>query len=144
MVCSQAHSAVKNIYDRLNNVDERIKIGNIDEEETMIPDDLKEHPDFLKNNELLLRDLESCDSTEEISNEAKNSFTYKSSVSDLFKKRHEYICKYYTDNKPNSTMEWIDMMWGFCTHFNECSIKTFTHIKVLMRWIEYDNIIICI
>lgn len=110
LVCSQAHSAVKNIYDRLNNVDERIKIGNIDEEETMIPDDLKEHPDFLKNNELLLRDLESCDSTEEISNEAKNSFTYKSSVSDLFKKRHEYICKYYTDNKPNSTMEWIDIL----------------------------------
>ena len=110
LVCSQAHSAVKNIYDRLNNVDERIKIGNIDEEETMIPDDLQEHPEFLKNNELLLKNLETCDSTEEVSKQAENSYTYKSSTKDLFKKRHEYICKYYTANKPNSTIEWIEIL----------------------------------
>ena len=42
LVCSQAHSAVRNIYIRLKDTDNRIKIGNIDESDTMEPDDLKE------------------------------------------------------------------------------------------------------
>lgn len=110
LVCSQAHSAVKNIYDRLINVDERIKIGNIDEEDTMIPDDLKEHPEFLKNNELLLKDLESCESTEDVLKQAEKKYKYDSSTKDLFRMRHEYVCHYYKDNKPNNTIEWIEIL----------------------------------
>ena len=110
LVCSQAHSAVKNIYDRLINSDERIKIGNIDDEETMIPDDLQEHPEFLKNNELLLKDLDSSKSLEDIKKRLEKDFRYESSTKERFKKRHDYMCEYYLDNKPDNIVEWIELL----------------------------------
>lgn len=110
LVCSQAHSAVKNIYDRLINSDERIKIGNIDDEETMIPDDLQEHPEFLKNNELLLKDLDSSKSLEDIKKRLEKDFRYESSTKERFKKRHDYMCEYYLYNKPDNIVEWIEIL----------------------------------
>lgn len=109
LVCSQAHSAVKNIYDRLINAD-GIRIGNIDEGETMIPDDLKEHPEYLKNNELLLKQLDSGITAEDANAMAERYYIYESSTKDLFKERHEYICKYYNENKPDSIVEWIEIL----------------------------------
>ena len=110
LVCSQAHSAVKNIFDRLNGVDDRIKIGNIDNESTMTPDDLYEHPDFLKNNVLLLKELEKCASVYALKDDIKNKYRYESSAKNVFNSRHEYICDYYNDNIPNSTIEWIEIL----------------------------------
>lgn len=110
LVCSQAHSAVKNIYDRLIDADERIKIGNIDESATMIPEDLKEHPEFLKNNTLLLSALEKRKAEENVWSEKSKYVDYKSSSKDMFIDRHEYICNYYEQNKPDNTSEWIDIL----------------------------------
>lgn len=110
LVCSQAHSAVKNIFDRLNGVDDRIKIGNIDEESTMTPDDLYEHPEFLKNNELLLKKLENCTSIQALKDDIIHKYQYESSAKKIFNSSHEYICDYYNDNKPNSSIEWIEIL----------------------------------
>lgn len=109
LVCSQAHSAVKNIYDRLKDIDERIKIGNIDENETMIPKDIKEHPKFLRNNGLLLKALtENSDNTLEEIERYKPD--YSANTEQEFMKRHEYICEYYSQNKPESPMELIGII----------------------------------
>lgn len=110
LVCSQAHSAVKNIYDRLINTDERLRIGNIDEKSTMIPDDIKEHPDYLRENMLLLSELSKGDSSEELWTNEKDKLHYSSKSKDIFMKRHEYVCNYYEQNAPENTMDWIDML----------------------------------
>lgn len=113
LVCCQAHSAVRNIYERLRDYDNRIKIGNIDVEETMQSNDIKEHPDFLKNNMLLLSNLW------ENKNAAKKSFRdviedlnlkYKSSESDLYLQNHEYVFDYMEVNKPDDTIEYLNIL----------------------------------
>lgn len=58
LVCSQAHSAVKNIYDRLLDADDSIRIGFLDDERTMRAMSFKDHRNFLKRNILMLNDLQ--------------------------------------------------------------------------------------
>lgn len=112
LVCSQAHSAVRNIYDRLHNIDPRIKIGNLDEEETMVPDEIEEHPEFIKNNEILLKKLSECNSTdtEGINQSTTGNYDYKSNAKKIFEQRHDYIRKYFAQNKPEDLVEWIDIL----------------------------------
>lgn len=109
LVCSQAHSAVKNIYDRLANTDDRIRIGFLDEEETMIPDCLEEHPTFLKNNILLLNKLKKCNKVEEIQ-DLCDGFEYESSARDIFKKEHKHIMDYHSLEIAEDTSDWITIL----------------------------------
>lgn len=92
LVCSQAHSAVKNIYDRLSG-DDRLKIGNIDIEETMVPDDLHEHIRYLEQNQRLLSMLAK---TPQDAPAIKETFLrncdYTSSSKELFLNQHADLC----------------------------------------------------
>lgn len=105
LVCSQAHSAVKNIYDRLVNSEEKIRIGFLDDEETMKPDSLEEHSKFLMNNILLLNKLEKCNEEEEIQ-KLYNSFEYKCSTKEIFKMEHKHIIDYFQAEKLGDASEW--------------------------------------
>lgn len=58
LVCSQAHSAVKNIYDRLLDADDSIRVGFLDDEKTMRAMSFKDHRNFLKRNILMLDALQ--------------------------------------------------------------------------------------
>lgn len=117
LVCSQAHSAVRNIYIRLKDTDNRIKIGNIDESDTMEPDDLKEHPDFIKNNEFLLKRLsEKKDEAEKVKYE---DFTYQSTSKTKYLKYHKYVCDYFEETKYDNIIELIDILSEFKQELTE-------------------------
>lgn len=114
LVCSQAHSAVKNIYDRLVGCDERIRIGNIDVEETMISEDIKDHPQYLKNSMLLLNQLQSAKKNDE-KNGGQDLSRYVSDYStDASKKRylkeHENVCQYFETNTIVSVSDYHDII----------------------------------
>lgn len=109
LVCSQAHSAVKNIYIRLKDADNRIKIGNIDESDTMEPDDMKEHTIFLSNNEILLKRL-----SEKEDGEVKyDDFTYQSTSKTKYLKYHKYIYDYFKETKYDNITELINIISEF-------------------------------
>ena len=57
LVCSQAHSAVKNIYDRVLDADNSIRVGFLDDEKTMQAIAFDDHKKFLKRNILILNSL---------------------------------------------------------------------------------------
>lgn len=103
LVCSQAHSAVNNIYSRLINTDFPINIGNIDEEETMKSRRIQEHPSFLKNNIILLNRLIENERKEELLN--NYDYEYSDSTKKEFMKYHEHICDYYQIDKPENLSE---------------------------------------
>lgn len=167
LVCSQAHSAVKNIYDRLKSFDERIKIGNIDEDETMIPKDIKEHPEFLRNNGLLLKALtENPENIAELKEQELRRYEpdYSTNTKQAFMQRHEYVCEYYPLNKPESPMELIgiisDLRSGLvelgedaiafnnARHYQGLNVVMGTCIGIGMDWglqrsgIRFDTVII--
>lgn len=58
LVCSQAHSAVENIYDRLLNEDNSIRVGFLDDEKTMRAMSSEDYQKFLKRNMLMLDNLQ--------------------------------------------------------------------------------------
>jgi len=167
LVCSQAHSAVKNIYNRLKDTDERIKIGNIDEEETMIPKDIKEHPEFLKNNSLLIKALtENPNNIAEIRERELRRYepNYSTNTKQAFMKRHEYICEYYPQNRLENPMELIEIIsdlqkglvelgedaiaFNNARHYQGLNVAMGTCIGIGMDWglqrsgIRFDTVII--
>lgn len=113
LVCSQAHSAVKNIYDRLKDADERLKIGNIDVEETMQTDDIMEHPVFIKNNMSLLNRLSEAStdfSGVASAYERMVASDYTSSSKTHFLKEHQLLGQYYEENKPDNLSAYNDIL----------------------------------
>lgn len=109
LVCSQAHSAVDNIYQRIK--DSGLKIGNIDDDITMVPDDLSEHLDYIRRNQVLLDDLSKENSeANEIKNTIKRISDYKSSSKEKFIKGHEYTCDYFAENKPSDMPKLKDII----------------------------------
>lgn len=119
LVCSQAHSAVKNIYDRLTN-EPRLKIGNIDEEETMQPDDLIEQLEFVERNKKLLlmlaKDPENISTTKKAFLE---SCKYTSSSKDWFLRQHEYLCDYFGQNFQGNIEKTLDIIEQLCRSLSE-------------------------
>ena len=116
LVCSQAHSAVKNIYDRLKGFSDEIRIGNIDEDDTMISASVREHPKYLRNNELLIKRI--CDaiesgddikSSKELLIKGLSNDYSEQSRSD-FIKGHEYLCEYYSPEALSKPFEFIEII----------------------------------
>lgn len=114
MVCSQAHSAVKNIYDRLKNCHEGIRIGNIDVEETMISDDNIDRLKYLKNTMILLGRLQAAQKN----NETLSEDDWKNFLSDYstehtikhFAKEHGKVCEYFATNTIVGVGEYLDIL----------------------------------
>lgn len=114
LVCSQAHSAVKNIYDRLKNCHEGIRIGNIDVEETMISDDITDRLKYLKNTMILLGRLQAAQKN----NETLSEDDWKNFLSDYstehtikhFAKEHSKVCEYFTTNTIVGVGEYLDIL----------------------------------
>lgn len=114
LVCSQAHSAVKNIFDRLEGCDERIRIGNIDEEETMVSEDIKDHPEFLRNNMMLLNELQKC-SKENSTIEKSTLDWYLSGYSTplsktRFMREHDKVVQYFSTNQVVGVSDYNDIL----------------------------------
>lgn len=114
LVCSQAHSAVKNIFDRLVGCDERIRIGNIDEEETMVSEDIKDHPEYLRNNMLLLNELQKCsreNRTVEKSTLERYLSGYSTPLSKTrFLKEHDKVVQYFSTNQVVGASDYNDIL----------------------------------
>lgn len=167
LVCSQAHSAVKNIYERLKDFSPEIKIGNIDEEETMISASVREHPDYLRNNMLLIDRI--CkfegsikDSKEQLIGNIGSSYSDQSRVD--FAKGHEYLCDYFTPEalaKPYELIEIVKELsdglsdlkenagvFNNARHFKSLNVVMGTCIGVGLDWsmkrsgIHFDTVII--
>lgn len=97
LVCSQAHSAVDNIYQRIKN--SGLKIGNIDEDNTMVPDDLSEHLTYIRRNQNLMYDLSKENSNIAEIKESAKQYEYISSSKEIYTKGHDYVCEYFGQNK---------------------------------------------
>lgn len=114
LVCSQAHSAVKNIFDRLVGCDESIRIGNIDAEETMISEDIKDHPEYLRNNMLLLNELQMCSKEKRTIEKSKLERYLSSYSTSLSKKRflneHAKVIQYFSDNQIVGVTDYNDII----------------------------------
>ena len=95
LVCSQAHSAVKNIYDRLIATDSTLRVGNLDVEATMKPISYKNYMSFLTHNLQLLTVLSQGD--RERADQLCDSYahTYSEDVEKDFTEAHEYLVNYY-------------------------------------------------
>lgn len=103
LVCSQAHSAVRNIYERLSG-DDRLKIGNIDIEETMVPDDLQEHIRYLEQNQKLLSMLAKApQNAPAIKETFLRNCDYTSSSKELFLKQHADLCDDFERHNQGNT-----------------------------------------
>lgn len=105
LVCSQAHSAVENIYNRLCG-DDRLKIGNIDIEETMVPDDLQEHIRYLQQNQKLLDMLAKTPQDAPAIKEAfLRDCNYTSSSRELFLEQHASLCDDFERHNQGNTLK---------------------------------------
>lgn len=95
LVCSQAHSAVKNIYDRLIATDSTLRVGNLDVEATMKPISYKNYMLFLAHNLQLLTVLSQRD--RERASQLCDSYAhmYSEEVAKDFTEAHEYLVNYY-------------------------------------------------
>lgn len=114
LVCSQAHSAVKNIYDRLKDSHNGIRIGNIDVEETMVSSDNNNRLKYLKNNMLLLKRLQAAEKsgvplkedelysflTDYLTEHAKKHFAGE----------HKRVMDYFADNKNVAVVDYLDIL----------------------------------
>lgn len=96
LVCSQAHSAVRNVYERLLCTELSDDIGFIDEPETMHGMSPQGHEQFLKNNMLLLKRLprQRNSDAETICHQTDGS-NYADSERADFMKQHDHIIKYH-------------------------------------------------
>lgn len=167
LVCSQAHSAVKNIYDRLKDFSPEIKIGNIDEEETMISASVKEHPEYLRNNLILIDRICKFDGNVK---EAKEQLVgglginYSEQSRADFIKGHEYLCDYYEPDALSKPYELIEIVkelgdgladlkenagvFNNARHFKSLNVVMGTCIGVGLDWsmkrsgIHFDTVII--
>lgn len=118
LVCSQAHSAVDNIYQRIK--DCGLKIGNIDDDLSMVPDDLSEHLNYIRRNQNLLDELsEENSDVEEIKNATRKISDYQSSSKEKFIKGHDYTCDYFADNRPSDIPKLKDIIATLHTGLSE-------------------------
>lgn len=167
LVCSQAHSAVRNIYDRLKDFSPEIKIGNIDEDETMISASVKEHPDYLRNNMLLIDriykfDGNVKDSKDQLIGNLGTDYSEQSRAD--FIKGHEYLCDYYDPEALSRPYEMIEIVkelseglsdlkenagvFNNARHFKSLNVVMGTCIGVGLDWsmkrsgIHFDTVII--
>lgn len=114
LVCSQAHSAVKNICDRLKDSNDSIRIGNIDVEETMISDDNVDRLKYLKNTMLLLGSLKEAQKKNLTLGEEEFNKYLKDYSSDHtqehFAKEHEKVCNYFSANQNVEVNDYLDIL----------------------------------
>lgn len=101
LVCSQAHAAVANIYDRLDTTS--IDVLRIDDQgdlENVSKDfDAKVYSLFLDNNDSLINDLIVGKPAEEVSRQIE-TYTYASSETTAkYQKCHKHIQTYFVDQK---------------------------------------------
>lgn len=103
LVCSQAHSAVRNIYDRLRKADNNINIGFLDEDDTMRPVSFKDHQLFLEHNINLVRELAhgNDDKAKLLCSEYEK--TYSDYLQKKFSTMHKYLVQYFKDVVHDST-----------------------------------------
>lgn len=99
LVCSQAHSAVKNIYDRLVVADSTMRIGNLDIETTMKPIDHKNYMFFLNHNLELLKELSQGHVEEALQLCDSYANGYSENVCNDFMEAHKYLVKYYNSRE---------------------------------------------
>lgn len=89
LVCSQAHSAIKNIYDRLLEADNSIRIGFLDDEKTMRAMSFRDHLNFLKRNILMLNTLQKEGGNKL---EANMSYSdYADYLQEFYQKQHQQL-----------------------------------------------------
>jgi non-specific serine/threonine protein kinase len=114
LVCSQAHSAVKNIYDRLKGCHEGIMIGNIDVEETMLSDDNKDRLKYIQNTMILLNRLKAAQQENILlGEEAWKRFLPEYSSEHAkknFAKEHEKVCQYFSNNTKVAVGDYLDIL----------------------------------
>lgn len=112
LVCSQAHSAVRNVYERLLCTELSDDIGFIDEPDTMHGMSPQGHEQFLENNMLLLKRLsKKRDSDGETICCPTDGSDYADSERADFMKQHDHIIKYHDQTlkgKYNSAIKIID------------------------------------
>lgn len=120
LVCSQAHSAVRNIYERLKIADTRINIGFLDENETMLPLSYTDHHLFLKNNMKLIDELAKGNTEEAFHLCNEYGTQYSESVCSEFVKNHQYIAQ-YSDNNVHDTNMTIKMLNTFKEEIEQLS-----------------------
>lgn len=99
LVCSQAHSAVKNIYDRLIAADPAMRIGNLDVEATMKPIDYKSYMLFLTHNLELLKELSQGNEEKALQLCDSYACAYSEDVHNDFMKAHRYFIDYYNSEE---------------------------------------------
>lgn len=102
LVCSQAHSAVRNIYDRLRLAAPEINIGFIDEKDTMRPLSSIDHQLFLQHNMQLLDELRQGHNEHALQMCDEFEPEYDKSFRKDFTAKHKYMVKYYHDNIKNA------------------------------------------
>ncbi len=105
LVCSQAHAAVDNIVEKLNEIPQEeqeilsMSIGNEGEEESwgegFNPEDYRL---FLNNNKLLVKHLTNGEPDADIQQLIENHFIYGNTIAKQYKESHEYILRHYANN----------------------------------------------
>lgn len=110
LVCSQAHSAVQNIFDRLTKADPDLKVGFLDEEDTMRPVDFKSHVSFLRHNVELITELMHHHDVGVTDLIDSYIGSYDKNVRDTFTRMHHLLVDYYHDNvhEPTEAILLID------------------------------------
>lgn len=98
LVCSQAHSAVKNIYDRLRVADDEMNIGFLDEDDTMCPLSFKDHQLFMQHNIELIDKLAKGGDEEARRLCDQYETEYSDHVRKEFCKMHRYLVQYFHED----------------------------------------------
>lgn len=110
LVCSQAHSAVKNIYDRLLNADDSIRVGFLDDEKTMRAMSFKDHRNFLKRNILMLNQLQKGEDNKIEENLTYNDYT--DYLKEFYKSQHQQLLECMTA-QPDTCFSMIEIADDF-------------------------------
>lgn len=107
LVCCQAHSAVKNIYDRLKSADISLNVGFLDDDQTMQAMSYEDHVKFLKRNILMLGQFLKGYETEFSGLSFQD---YPSYLVDFYQKQHGLFGEFVKNNKncASDLMEIID------------------------------------
>ena len=95
LVCSQAHSAVANVYERLKDTELSDRIGFLDEQDTMRGISAQGHEQFLKNNLLLLGRLTKLRAGQAEATAATDGSDYAEAERTDFMRLHDHIAQYH-------------------------------------------------
>lgn len=114
LVCCQAHSAVKNIYDRLKSADKSLNVGFLDDDQTMQSMSYEDHVKFLKRNILMLGQVQKGEEMEV----AEQSFQdYPSYLVDFYQKQHGLLGEFVKNNK-NCASDLMEIVDDFLKEIN--------------------------